>query len=68
MKIYIKFKRFFMYALRWQLSTPIYAIILYCVSDKLGYTGKTVLANFVGACIFYWVDKYIFLKHRHESE
>ena len=57
-----------MYAFRWQLSTPIYAVILCFVSDNLGYTGKTVLANFVGACIFYWVDKFIFLKHRHESE
>ena len=53
LKAYIKIKRFCMYALRWQLSTPIYAIILYCVSDELGYTGKTMLANFVGACIFY---------------
>ena len=68
MKLYIKAKRFLMYAFRWQLSTPIYAIILYFVSDNLGYTGKTILANFVGACIFYWVDKFIFLKHRHESE
>lgn len=68
MKLYIRAKRFVMYALRWQLSTPIYAMILYFVSDKLGYTSKTVLANFVGACIFYWVDKFIFLKHRHASE
>ena len=57
-----------MYALRWQLSTSIYARVLYFVSDKFGYVGKTVLANFIGACIFYWVDRFIFLKHRHESE
>lgn len=68
MKLYIKAKRFLMYAFRWQLSTPIYAVILCFVSDNLGYIGKTILANFVGACIFYWVDKFIFLKHRHESE
>ena len=28
-----------------------------------------VIANLIGcALIFYWVDKCIFLKHRHESE
>ena len=68
LKFYIKAKRFLMYAFRWQLSTPVYALILYFVSNRLGYTEKTILANFIGACIFYWVDKFIFLKHRHESE
>lgn len=67
-KIIIKAKRFLMYALRWQLSTPVYALVLYFVSDNFGYTTKTMIANFIGACIFYWVDKFIFLKHRHESE
>ena len=68
LKAYIKAKRFAMYAMRWQLSTPIYALVLYLVSDKFGYTTKTIIANFIGACIFYWVDKFIFLKHRHETE
>lgn len=68
MKAYVKVKRFLMYAFRWQLSTPVYACVLYFVSDKYGYTAKTMIANFIGACIFYWVDKFIFLKHRHESE
>ena len=68
LKTYVKIKRFAMYALRWQLSTPIYALVLYFVSDYFGYTSKTIIANFIGACIFYWIDKYIFLKHRHESE
>lgn len=68
MRAYIKAKRFAMYAFRWQLSTPVYAGVLYLMSDKFGYTSKTIIANFIGACIFYWVDKFIFLKHRHESE
>lgn len=57
-----------MYALRWQLSTPVYALTLYLLSDRFGYTAKTMIANLIGACIFYWVDRFIFLKHRHESE
>ena len=68
MKTYVRAKRFAMYALRWQLSTPVYALVLYFVSDNYGYTTKTVIANLIGASIFYWVDKFIFLKHRHESE
>ena len=68
LKIYIKTKRFLLYTLRWQLSTPILAIVVMCLSSSVGTMGATVIANFVGAAIFYWVDKYIFLKHRHESE
>ena len=64
----LKVKRFLMYAFRWQLSTPILALVMWQLEDKMGYIGSTVVANFIGACIFYWVDKYIFLKHRHESE
>ena len=54
-----------MYALRWQLSTPVYACVLYCVNDKYGYTTKTIIANFIGACIFYWIDRFIFTKRHH---
>ena len=68
LKMYIKAKRFLLYTLRWQLSTPILAIVVMCLSGSIGTIGATVIANLVGAAIFYWVDKYIFLKHRHESE
>ena len=68
MKMYIKTKRFFMYLLRWQLSTPILALVMWLLESKMGYVGATIVANFIGGCMFYWVDKYIFLKHRHESE
>ena len=66
-KLCSRAKSFAMYAMRWQLSTPIYAGVLYLVTDKMGYTAKTVLANFIGACIFYWVDRFIFLKGRHSN-
>ena len=67
-KAYLKLKRFCLYALRWQLSTPILAIVMWMMQDKMGCIGATIVANFIGACIFYWVDKYIFLKHRHDGE
>lgn len=61
-------KRFFMYLLRWQLSTPILTIIIWLLESKISCIGATIVANFIGGCMFYWIDKYIFLKHRHESE
>lgn len=57
-----------MYLLRWQLSTPILAVIILAFESNIGCIGATILANFIEGCMFYWVDKYIFLKHRHESE
>lgn len=51
--------RYLLYHLRWQLSTP----ILWYVVDTLGSgVYQTVVANAIGACIFYFVDKYIFCR------
>lgn len=56
-------KKFILYLLRWQLSSPILALCL------IGFTSfnivtATILANLIGGCIFYWVDKWIFSSHR----
>lgn len=53
------FKRFGAYLLRWQLSTPILAVVLDWLSDINTWIA-TIVANLIGGCIFYWVDKYIF--------
>jgi len=59
-------KRFAFYSLRWQLSTPILApVLIYCngvfsTNTTVNFTIATVIANLIGACIFFWVDKYIF--------
>lgn len=56
-------KRYLLYLFRWQLSTPILAI---CISlfAFLGNIWASVLANFIGGLIFFWVDRVIFLyKH-----
>jgi hypothetical protein len=49
--------KFFFYVARWQLSTP----ILWLVVSRLG-TGleATIIANLIGASIFYWMDRFIF--------
>lgn len=49
LKMYIKAKRFLLYTLRWQLSTPILAIVVMCLSGSVGTIGATVIANLVGA-------------------
>jgi len=50
-------KKFILYLIRWQLSTP----ILWLVLRKLGAgLGATVIANLIGGAIFFWVDKFIF--------
>jgi hypothetical protein len=49
--------KFVLYVTRWQLSTP----ILWVVVSQLGTSIEaTVIANLVGASIFFWVDKVIF--------
>ncbi len=52
-------KRYGLYLIRWQLSTPILAGVLLVLSstDKIM---ATVIANFVGGLIFFWIDKLIF--------
>ncbi len=55
-------KKFFMYSLRWQMSTPILAACIYYL--PFDDFNKTMIANFIGACIFYHVDKLIFRKKK----
>lgn len=55
----INYKQYGFYLFRWQMSTPILWGVLYAFStmDKLV---STVLANFIGGLIFFWVDRFIF--------
>ena len=54
-------KKYSLYLLRWQLSTPILAIVLKVLS-KMDTLTATIIANFIGGLIFFWVDKIIFKK------
>ncbi|MBP2144933.1 hypothetical protein J2129_000387 [Methanofollis sp. W23] len=55
----VNFKRYGLYLIRWQLSTPILAgvLILLSTMDPLL---ATVIANLIGGLIFFWVDRFIF--------
>ena len=52
-------RKYFFYLIRWQLSTPILAICLIWLSS-LGEIWSTIIANFIGALVFFWIDKLIF--------
>lgn len=52
-------RRFILYLIRWQLSTPILAACLILLSS-LGEIWGTVIANLIGGCLFFIVDKKIF--------
>jgi len=52
-------KKYLLYLFRWQLSTPILALVLWWLSSY-GELWATIIANFIGGLIFFWVDKYIF--------
>jgi hypothetical protein len=60
-------KRYGLYLLRWQLSTPILAGVLVLLSqtDKMI---ATVIANFIGGLIFFWVDRFIFRSPKPAAE
>ena len=55
----INFKQYFLYLVRWQLSTPILAVVL-VVLASYGELSATIVANFIGGLIFFWVDRFIF--------
>ena len=52
-------KKYALYLLRWQLSTPILTSCLVFLSG-LGELWATVAANLIGGLIFFWLDKWIF--------
>lgn len=60
-------KRFMLYLLRWQLSTPILAAVLWAL-DSWPTIWATVAANLVGGVIFFWVDRLIFRKEKNDGE
>ena len=61
-------KKFLLYLLRWQLSTPILAIVLHFTTNW-NYIASTIVANLIGGVIFFWVDKWIFdRKDRKDKE
>jgi len=55
-------KRYLLYLLRWQASTPILAVFIWLLTKHIGAMATTILANLVGGLIFFWIDMLIFRK------
>ncbi|VVB84121.1 Uncharacterised protein [uncultured archaeon] len=63
----INFKRYFIYLVRWQLSTPILALVLVWLSAWNKWTA-TIIANLIGGLIFFWIDRMIFSSKKLSSQ
>ena len=55
-----KTMRFMLYLLRWQLSTPILYLVLRIMLPYTSELCATIVANLIGGCVFYFVDREIF--------
>jgi len=51
-------KKFLLYIFRWQCSTPILYVVILIL--PYGSLIKSIIANIIGGCIFYWIDRLIF--------
>ena len=56
-------KKFFLYLIRWQLSSPILAVCMVWMGGW-NVAVATIVANLIGGCIFFWVDRWIFREKR----
>jgi cytochrome c len=56
-----KWKKLFIYMIRWQLSTPILAGVTYLYTGTSESFASAVVANLIGSLIFYWIDLLTFL-------
>ena len=51
-------KKFILYFSRWELSSLVLAPCMYLLPYNFVVTA--IISNAIGACIFFWVDKWIF--------
>lgn len=55
----VNLKRYALYLIRWQLSTPILAGVGILLA-AMGQLIAAIIANLIGGLIFFWVDRFIF--------
>jgi hypothetical protein len=57
--MHVNLKRYGLYLLRWQASTPILAGVGILLIS-MGPLFAAIIANLIGGLIFFWVDQFIF--------
>lgn len=62
-KLYLRYGA---YLIRWQLSTPVLAVVIGFTTKKmgLGFWSGAAIANLICGLIFFWVDRLIFRQRR----
>ena len=55
----VNYKRYGLYLLRWQASTPLLAVVGIILAS-MGQWVAAIVANLIGGLIFFWVDQFIF--------
>jgi len=55
----VNYKRYGLYLLRWQASTPLLAGVGILFAT-MGQLVAAIVANLIGGLIFFWVDQFIF--------
>jgi hypothetical protein len=63
----VNFKRYGLYLLRWQASTPILAGVG-IVLASMGQLVAAIVANVIGGLIFFWVDQFIFTSEGFDAQ
>jgi DNA-directed RNA polymerase subunit RPC12/RpoP len=69
----VNLKRYALYLVRWQLSTPILAPVVAWFKDSPSIFGTaedwigSAVANLIGGLIFFWVDRFIFTSRSLDS-
>ncbi len=56
----MKIKRYAIYHARWQLSTVVMAVPITLLERHFPVYVALALAQFLGACVFWFVDSWIF--------
>lgn len=60
-------KRYLLYLLRWQASTPVLAVSIWGLAYfGIGTLLSSVISNLLGGLIFFWVDRLIFRKNKKD--
>ncbi len=54
-----QFKKYLLYGVKWQGGTPVIALVLLLLPISNVWI-KTIIANIIGAFIFYPIDQWIF--------
>ncbi len=58
----LKYKKYILYHLRWQSGFFVFYPVFRLLDGRVSYVAEIILSQFIGAVIFWWIDKYIFRK------